>query len=266
MNRMLVVVFDNEAAAEAGTRAMRRLDTEGSITLYALGAIAKATDGQASVKQVDDQLGVGKVTGLAVGSLIGLLAGPLGLAVGAASGTLIGAVRDYWVAGVGLDFVEEAEAFLKPGKVALVAEVEENWTFPVDSAMSAVGGVVIRRARADVAQAQFDQDIAALKTEIAALEDEYQHASGAAKISLQGTLAATKASLDGARQRAQHRLGEFKLEVEAKIKSLDRQIIKAKGDAKSRLEARLQQVHRRYETRSTKLKEAWGLSKEALTG
>jgi uncharacterized membrane protein len=265
MNRMLVVVFDNETAAEAGARAMRHLESEGAVTLYALGVIAKGADGKVSVKQVAEQIGVGTVFGLAVGSLMGLLAGPVGLAVGAATGTLVGAVRDYWVAGVGLDFVEEAEAFLKPGKVALVAEVEEDWIIPVDSAMAAVGGVVIRRARAEIAQAQFDQDMDAMKAEITALEAEYEHASGAAKISLQGKLAAAKASLDGATQRAKHKLGEFKLEAEAKIKSLDAQIAKAQGDTKSRLEARIKQLRGAYEVRSTKLKEAWGLTKEALT-
>ena len=103
---------------------------------------------------------------------------------------------------MGLDFVEEAEAFLKPGKAALVVEVEEYGVLPVDSAMESVGGAVIRRARAEIAQAQFDQDIATLKTEITALEDEYHHARGAAKISLQGKLGASTASLERATRHA----------------------------------------------------------------
>lgn len=39
---------------------------------------------------------------------------------------MAGAVRDVWVAGVGLDFVEEPTRHLLPGKVALLAEVEQD--------------------------------------------------------------------------------------------------------------------------------------------
>ena len=266
MNNMLVAVSDNETAAEAGTRAMRRLDTEGAITLYALGVIAKAADGTVSIKQAPGPAGVGTGVGLAVGSLIGMLGGPVGLAVGAVTGGLVGAVRDYWVAGVGLDFVEEAQAFLKPGKVALVAEVDEDWVIPVDSAMDAVGGAVIRRARADIEQAQYEHDVAALKAEVAALEAEYEHASGTAKINLQGKIAAAKVRLDASLQRAKHKLGEVKLEADARIKSLDAQIAKAEGDTKARIEVRMKHLRSGYAERSAKLKEAWGLTKEAITG
>lgn len=36
MNRMLVVIFDNERTAEAGVRAKKKLHTEGGITLYSM--------------------------------------------------------------------------------------------------------------------------------------------------------------------------------------------------------------------------------------
>jgi len=266
MNKLLVVVFDNEIAAEAGTRAMRRLDTEGAITLYALGVIAKAADGTVSIKQAPGPAGVGTGVGLAVGSLIGMLDGPVGLAVGAVTGGLVGAVRECWVTGVGLDFVEEAQAFLKPGKVALVAEVDEDWVIPVDSAMDGVGRVVIRRARADIEQTQYDHDVAALKAEVAALEAEYEHASGAAKNSLQGKIAAARGRLDSSHQRAKQKLGEFKLEADARIKSLDAQMAKAEGDSKARIETRMKHLRGGYAERSAKLKEACGLTKEAFTG
>ena len=73
MNRMLVVVFDNESAAEAGTRAMRQLHSEGGITLYAMGVVAKDSKGYVSIKEAADPGFAGAGTGLAVGALIGLL-------------------------------------------------------------------------------------------------------------------------------------------------------------------------------------------------
>lgn len=265
MNRMIVVVFDNEASAEAATRALRHLDDEGDITLYALGVIAKDLDGTVKVKKTPVSFALGAGTGLAVGGLIGLLGGPLGVVVGAATGSLLGTVRDYWVAGVALDFVEEASNFLQPGKTAVVAEVEEEWATPIDAAMRALGGVVIRRARIDALQAQFDADIVAVKTEIAQLEAEGKHASRTAQQHLVTSLAAAHADLAKTKQSATHKLSVFKQETDARVRAIEVQVGKARGDARSRIEARLERVRSAYVERTAKLSQAWGLAKEALS-
>src|SRR5256885_2050086 len=176
---------------------------------------------------------------LAVGGLIGLLGGPLGVVVGAATGSLLGTVRDYWVAGVALDFVEEASNFLQPGKTAVVAEVEEEWATPIDAAMRALGGVVIRRARIDALQAQFDADIVAVKTEIAQLEAEGKHASRTAQQHLVTSLAAAHADLAKTKQSATHKLSVFTQETDARVRAIEVQVGKARGDARSRIEAKI---------------------------
>jgi uncharacterized membrane protein len=241
------------------------LHVQGDITLYATGVLAKDGHGLVSVKKSMDSGPVGTATGLAVGSLIGLLGGPAGLAIGAVAGTLVGAVRDFWLAGVGLDFVEEAERHLKPGKVALVAEVEEEWVVPVDTALEAAGGHTFRRTRTEAAEAQFDHDIAIFKSEIKELESEASHASGAAKTKLQAKLATAKASLDGAVHRAQQRVDTLKQEADAKAESLTLQLSQAKSDAKARIEDRMKRVKNAYHSRGAKLSQAWNLTKDALT-
>ena len=72
MERMLVVVFDNEKKAFEGRSALRQLEVEGSISIYAGAVVVKHADGTVSVKQLDDGP-IGTLTGTAVGSLIGLL-------------------------------------------------------------------------------------------------------------------------------------------------------------------------------------------------
>jgi uncharacterized membrane protein len=264
MNRMLVVVFDSENAAEAGTTAMRKLHSEGGITLYAMGVIAKDGSGTLSVKESADPGFSGAGTGLAVGALIGLLGGPAGMFVGAVAGTFAGVIRDYWVAGVGLDFVEQTAKLLQPGKVALIADVEEEWTMPVDARMEAAGGTVIRRARADVAEAQYERDTRAFKSEIHELEAEVKHAGATAGSKLHGRIAAAKASLEQAVRQAQSRVDELTAEAEAKIHALGEQLAKSQGEAKTMIEKRLAHVRSTYDQRSTKLKLAWQLTKEAL--
>ncbi len=264
MNKMLVAVFDTEAGANAGLQALRTLHGKGDITLYASGVVAKDIDGLVSVRKTMDTGAMGTATGLAVGSLIGLFVGPVGVAVGAMAGTIAGAARDVWVSGVGVDFIEDTERHLQPGKVALVAEIEEEWVIPVDTAIEAAGGRVFRRGRAEVVESQLDQDIAAFKTELHELEAEASNAGGEARTRLQGKIDAAKAGLDSAMQRARSRVDALKLEADAKAESLKAQLNQASGDVKARIEDRVRRVKGSYHTRGAKLSQAWDLTKEAL--
>src|SRR5262249_62112485 len=94
MDRMLVVVFDNESNAYEGKKALLELDGEGSITAYGYAVVAKDSDGTPSVKEGDDSGPLGTLTGTALGSLIGLLGGPAGLAIGATVGFTAGTTVD----------------------------------------------------------------------------------------------------------------------------------------------------------------------------
>jgi uncharacterized membrane protein len=264
MNKMLVAVFDNETAADAGLQALRRLHTSGDITLYASGVLVKDPKGKISVKKPMDTGDMATATGLAVGSLIGLMGGPVGVVVGAAAGGAVGAVRDFWLAGVGLDFVEEAERFLQPGKVALVAEIEEEWVIPVDAALESLGGHVFRRTRSEMSEAQYDHDIAAFKSEVKELEAEASHATGAAKTKVEAKLATAKKSLDAAVKRAKQQVGTLKQEADAKAESLKLQMSHAKDDAKAKLDDRMKRMKSAYHSRGAKLSQAWALTKEAL--
>jgi uncharacterized membrane protein len=265
MNKLLVAVFDTEAAADAGLNALRALHTAGDITLYATGVLVRGADGTVSVRQTRGTGPIGTVSGLALGSLIGLLGGPAGVAIGAATGTVAGAIRDFWTAGVGLDFIEVALQHLKPGKVALVAEVEEEWVVPIDAALEAAGGQVFRRSRTEVAAAHFDHDIAAIRAELASLESEASHATGVAKTRLQTRLATTKAGLDAAVHRAEQRLDALKEDATSKAQALKLQLDHAEGEAKARIDDRLKRIKAGQHARGAKLGQAWHLTKEALT-
>ena len=266
MNRMLVAVFDTPQGAESGLQALHHLNDSGDITLYASGVISKSAQGGVSVQRTPGTSPVGAATGLAVGSLIGLLGGPVGLVVGALTGAVVGAVRDFWVAGVGLDFVEEAGQLLRPGKVALVAEIEEEWVIPVDSALEALGGQVLRRARSEVAEAQYDHDIQVVRNEIKALESEASHAQGGARLKLQARMGVARRSLDAAVQRAQLRVDALKQEADDKAVALKQQLAQVQGSMHARIEDRVKRVKTSYHARGAKLAQAWTLTKAALAG
>lgn len=184
MERMLVVIFDNEAFAYEGKSALRQLEREGSISIYAGAVVLKHADGTATVKQYDDFGPLGTLLGTSVGSLVGLLGGPAGLAIGATSGFAIGGLFDLDNVRVGADFLDDVSRSLTPNKVAVVAEVHEDWTTPVDTRMEALGGKVLRRALSDVRTDLHDADIAAMKADLAQLKQELakEHADRRAKL------------------------------------------------------------------------------------
>jgi uncharacterized membrane protein len=265
MNKLLVVTFDNEIAADAGTHVLKDLHADGGITLYAWSVIAKDAQGVVTVKRSVDKDDSGMAVGLAIGSLIGLLGGPVGFAVGAVAGTAIGALRDFLVAGVGIDFIEQADADLQRGKVAVIAEIDEEWLMPVDSRMAAVGGRVLRRSRADAGDAQFDRDAHAFHAEISSITSEAAQAGGAAKIQLQEKLTAAREGLTRTMRRAQQRADELKREGDSKVHALETQIGKTKGEVSTKLHLRMATVRDEFNARTEKLEQAWSLTKEAVT-
>jgi uncharacterized membrane protein len=203
MERMLVVIFDNETKAYEGTSALRQLEREGSISVYAGAVLAKNANGTTTAKQVDDLDPVGTLVGTSVGALIGLLAGPVGVAVGSVSGLTLGAVSDITHARVGDDFVEEVARSLTSNKVAVIAEIDEDWTAPVDTRMEALGGLVVRRALSDVRGQMRKEQIAAMHADVAQLKEEIASANVERKAKLQARLDGLQAKIDLQQHKAQ---------------------------------------------------------------
>jgi len=257
MDKMVVTVFDNEKQAYEGERALREMHDEGSIVLYAMAVIAKEPNGKVAIKQSADQGPAGTVLGTATGALVGLLGGPAGVVVGAASGTLGGSLVDLANVGVGEDFLDEVAQALRPGKAAVVAEVEEQWVIPLDSRMEDLGGTVFRRSRRDVVDAQFERDVASLRAEIDQLNAELKDASGKARAKLQARVDVTRQRLESVKNKARSRSESLKKETDAKIKSLKEQATKTHGDMKAHFEKRAAEVRAEYEAQSNKLGQAW---------
>ena len=264
MNKIIAVVFDNESNAYEGSKILMDLNANGSITMYSMGVIAKDSSGKVTVKQAPDEGPLGTAFGLMTGSLIGLLGGPAGVAVGAGLGTSAGILWDLASLGVGDDFLAEIGDRLKPGKTAVIAEVEEQWTMPVDTSMEHAGGVVIRRTIEEVEDALIKRDTDALNAEIKQLEAESAQAASESKAKLKKKIDTDKTKLQALNDRTKSMIESRHQKMEAKIKALQEQAVKAKGDTKAKIETRLAEVKADYAERNKKLKHAWELVKQAL--
>jgi uncharacterized membrane protein len=216
---MLVIVFNTEAKACEGKKALLELEDEGSIVVYAHALVAKNGDGTVTVRQSDDPGPLGMVLGTSLGSVIGLLGGLPGIAIGAAAGSVAGTLADLNNVRVGVDFLDDVSRELQPNKFALVAEIQEDWTTPVDTRMEALGGFVFRRALSDVKHMVDHEDIAALKADFAQMKAEHAEARTDRKAKLQEKInqldSKIQARLKHAQERreAAERLARAKVEV-----------------------------------------------------
>ena len=219
MDRMLVVVFDSEGKAYEGKKALSQLDSDGSIGVYAYAVVAKNADGTSTLKQGDDAGPLGTLAGTAFGSLIGALFGPVGLAIGASAGFAGGFGADLANAGIGEDFLDDVSKTLAPKKVALVAEIDEDWTTPVDNSMEKIGGIVFRRAVSDVAHQVNQENVASMKADMAQLKAEHAQATADRKAKLKEKInqldSKIQAQLEKAKERRQaaERVAQAKAQV-----------------------------------------------------
>jgi uncharacterized membrane protein len=224
MDRMLVVVFDNEDKAYEGKRALWQLDSDGSIGLFDYAVVTRKADGTAIVKEDNDPGPLGTVFGTSLGGLIGALFGPVGLAIGVSAGLAGGATADLTHSGVGDDFIDDVSKTLSPNKVALVAEIDEDWTLPVDNRMDALGGIVFRRAWSDVRHQIHEEDVASMKADLAQFKAEHAQAHADRKAKLQEKINQLDSKIQAQLQAVKERRQAAERTAQAKA-----QILKAKA-------------------------------------
>ncbi len=254
MERMLVIVFDDEAKTYEGSHALKQLDAEGSIAIHAESIIKKNADGTVTVKQSEDEFPIRTVGGTAIGSLIGLLEGPVGLGVGATAGFLAGSIADLSVAGVDAEFLDDAAAKLTPNKCALIADVSEEWVTPVDTRMGALGGIVLRTAKKIVEHDQEARDVARLREEIDQLKAEHARAHGERKAKLQAKIDVINAKLQAKLDQAKQRSEQIQSETDAKVLALQEKAAKTQGEIKATFDARVKQIRGECEQSQARLK------------
>ena len=231
MDRMLVAVFDDDGKAYEAKKALLQLDREGSIGLYAYAVLAKNSDGTVKVEQGDDTGPIGTLIGTSVGSLIGLLGGPAGMVAGASAGFFSGTAADLQNARVGDDFIDDVSKKLTPNKVAVVAEIEEDWTTPVDTRMEQIGGTVFRRALSDVQQKSQEEDVAAMKADLAQMKAEHAKAQADRKATLQDKINQLDTKIQARLEKAKERRETAEKQAQAKVQVLKSKAAAAKAKA-----------------------------------
>src|SRR5512139_4343485 len=158
MRNYVAVVFGGTSKAYEGLHALWQLDTEGAITVHGTTVVHRNDWGGFHVDAKDTHPALATAVGVGVGALLGALAGPAGAAfgaakgaaIGAASGGAVGAVADLGRADTDDQSRAETAWVLGAGQSAVIADVSEDSTYPIDTRMRSLGGTIHRRSRSAV--------------------------------------------------------------------------------------------------------------------
>jgi uncharacterized membrane protein len=265
MDKMLVAVFDTETAAFEGLSALKDLHQDGDLTVYATAVIVKDAAGAVSIKKADDQGPAGTALGMLIGSMVGLVAGPIGVVVGASATGLAGLVLDLARVGISADFLDDVSQSLIPGKAAVLAEVDETWVTPVDTRIGNLGGLVLRRQRSKFIDDQLNQEAAALDAEMKQLKDELAQTSAKNKAAVQNRINQVRQKLEAKLAQVEAAQKQAEAEMNAKIEAQRAQRAQASRERAAKNEQRIAEIKADYELRRSKLAQARQLIKEALT-
>lgn len=249
METMLVAVFDEESKAYEGLRALKQLDKEGSIVVYAARVIEKQLDGTIAIKHTDFEFPIHAIGGTAIGAIIGLFgAGSLGMvggaAVAAVAGGLAGSLADFNRAEVSAEFLDEVYAALKPGKFGVIADLSEDWVTPVNTQMEALGASVIRTARRSFEAEQNAKQLSNLRAEIERTKAQLVRAHANRKVKLQARIEERNTQLQSQLDQIKHRLEQIKSDTETRVQALQAKAENARADHKASFDARLEQLLR----------------------
>ena len=158
MRNYIAAVFDNSSKAYEALHKLWQLDHDGEVTVHGAAVVHRDNLGQFQVDTKETHPALATAVGVGVGALLGALAGPAGAAVGAAGGAGIGAAAGGMtglLADAGRSDTRHEAALqtalvLNDGQSAVIADVSEDWTSPIDTLMKNLGGVVYRRAKSSL--------------------------------------------------------------------------------------------------------------------
>ncbi len=140
----LVITFKDESSAIEGSHRLQDLAMRGDISLGYNIMLKKNADGELEAMKKTTDGGRTTWTGMLLGMLVGLFLGPFGFLLSMLTGTAIGAGLDASKGHFEDGFTDSIKGDLDGGKVAIVANCDEQSPAFVDDAMKDLAGEVRR--------------------------------------------------------------------------------------------------------------------------
>ena len=241
MTNLIVLSFTNEAQAIEASHKLIELESFGDISVFEKVTLKKDEYGNTSVIQSETSDGIRVAGGMAIGTLVGVLGGPVGMLVGWLTGTLVGAAAESDYFDFSDDVTDKVSNRLKPGTVAIVAEVSEDNPFFIDNAVAPLGASIFR-TDVDYAYDEYiDDQVDEFDEEIANSRRELKSAAAKDRSRIQQRIAELK---DKRKKRIAERKDKHQANVEER-----------KGNRNENRKERLQTRINRHQTKISKLQD-----------
>ena len=147
---LIAVTFVDQDNANQALARLRDLESQGQVAIEGLALVIRNQDGQIVENHLTDGNWAGRAGGGVVGLLVGILGGPLGVLFGGSAGLVIGSVVDGHHADKADSVVSDISKSIQVGQSTVVAQLVEERPETIDSAISQLGGSVLRRPLDDV--------------------------------------------------------------------------------------------------------------------
>lgn len=145
MTNLIIASFTQEAQALTAFRKLTELESIGDLTVYESILVQKTAQGETGIVETGDSTeGVRTLSGMALGTLVGAFAGPVGILAGMLLGTMGGALWEANYYNFTEEFSSKVADSLKPGYTALIAEVDEDNEVFADTYIISLGGTLLR--------------------------------------------------------------------------------------------------------------------------
>lgn len=145
--KAVVAVFKTQNDAYDAAEEMKKLDEQDGQKFHVRQAalISKDLKGNVSAPETKgNDVPWGTIGGPIVGGLLGLIGGPAGAAIGGATGLFMGWGADMMHLGMDEDYVQSVSSEVDPGDSAIVAEIDEGSTEPLDKLVTSHHGRILR--------------------------------------------------------------------------------------------------------------------------
>lgn len=179
MTHLITASFHQEEKAVEAFTKLQELEKIGDITIYEMVVVAKNAVGETSILNALTAEGSQTLSAMAVGTIIGALAGPVGMVTGMLVGALTGEVAELDDYGFEDDFFAKVTDQLKPGTSVIVLEVEEDDPVFIDSTFTMLGAEPQRTdvnyeytKYSDEELEEFEEDILGLRDKLKMAVDE----------------------------------------------------------------------------------------------
>jgi len=231
MTNLIIATFKEETEAIEASQKLHELESIGDITIYEMVIVKKDAGGETVVLQTDTTEGLTTLSGMAIGTLIGSLAGPVGLLAGMFTGTLAGAAAEADNYGFAEDFIAGAADQLQPGMIAVIAEVEEDDPVFVNGSLTPLGATLTRSDVDYEYTKHSDEEIDELDEEISAARAKLKSATDKGKGKIQQKISKLKEErkerIDELKEKMKDAIGDIKASVkERKVEKLRNKIEK----------------------------------------